>query len=82
MPWAPAHFAQLNYAFTVFFAIELIINAFANWFRPFITNGPWHLAQPLSIVFVKQGRKRFVMKSVRWGRNEEGSEVAFMKDSD
>jgi hypothetical protein len=30
---------QLNYGFTLFFAVELTINAFGNWFRPFIMNG-------------------------------------------
>ena len=32
---------RLNLAFTIFFTIEFAINAFANWFRPFL-NG-WSL---------------------------------------
>jgi hypothetical protein len=33
---------EINDSFTIIFAVELLINMYANWFTPFITN-PWSI---------------------------------------
>jgi hypothetical protein len=30
---------QVNTVFTLLFAVDLVLNAFAHWFRPFLNNG-------------------------------------------
>ena len=33
--------AQMDVAFTLIFAVELLINIFAHWFWPFVSSGWW-----------------------------------------
>ena len=43
-------FETIDHAFTIFYVLELLVNAFVNWFWPFVTNG-WSMFDALAVAF-------------------------------
>jgi len=41
-------FETIDHAFTIFYVLELLVNAFVNWFWPFVTNG-WSVFDALAV---------------------------------
>jgi hypothetical protein len=41
-------FENIDHAFTIFYVLELLVNAFVNWFWPFVTNG-WSVFDALAV---------------------------------
>ena len=41
-------FETIDHAFTIFYVLELLVNAFVNWFWPFVTNG-WSVFDAIAV---------------------------------